>query len=499
MNNTNVSISKSKYLAGMQCHKLLWYYYNDNSVFPETDAATQALFDQGHLVGEYAKRLYPNGIEIGWDIQLEEVVERTQEKLQERKPLFEAGFLYQNGYARVDILEPVSSDQWDIIEVKSSTSCKDEHIVDVAFQKYVCQNAGITINQCYLLLIDTSYTRYGEIEPQKLFKKVEITEKVDTILPQISDTLTMMLAIIHLPQEPDIKIGSQCSKPNPCPLQERCWSFLPERNVFCLYRGGNKIPELFNRNILAIKDIPADFPLNHNQQIQVKSEKSGQPHIEPKSIQDFIDQLVYPLYFLDFETYNPAIPLHDNSSPYEKIPFQYSLHLVSHPGGNPEHFSYLADGRADPRPEILARLKQELGDYGSILVYNVSFESQILTNCAKRFPEYQPWVESIIPRFVDLLKPFQSFAYYHPNQNGSASLKSVMPALIGKGYDDMEISDGEEAGREFLRVTYTEVTPEEQTRVRTALARYCNQDTEGLMGILIALNNLISNKSESQK
>jgi hypothetical protein len=183
--------------------------------------------------------------------------------------------------------------------------------------------------------------------------------------------------------------------------------------------------------------------------------------------------------------------LHDNSSPYEKVPFQYSLHIQTKPGGSLKHFSYLAEGRNnDPRPEILAKLQEELGDHGSIIAYNASFEIGILNNCAKRFPKYKKWVETIIPRFVDVLKPFQSFFYYHPDQNGSASLKSVMPALIGKGYDEMEISEGGQASQEFLRITYTDVSETEQKKVRKALELYCQQDTEGLVEVLDALRAL---------
>jgi hypothetical protein len=490
MKNNSILISKSKYLAGMQCHKLLWYHYNNKSAFPETDAGTQAKFDQGHLVGNYAKTLFPDGIAIEWDIRLNEVIKLTQAKLKERKPLFEAGFEYQNGYARVDILNPAPHGKWDIIEVKSSANLKEENLSDVAFQKYVYQGAGIEINQCYLLLIDTSYTRHGAIDPHKLFKKVDVTKEVDDLLPKVNKNIDIMLEIINRAHHPEIKIGGQCSKPNPCPLQELCWKFLPERNIFSLNYGGKKITQLFNREILKIKDIPSDFPLSQKQQIQVEAEKSQNLHLEPEKLRHFLTHIKYPLYSLDFETYNPAIPLHDNSSPYEQVPFQYSLHILPEPSGKLEHYSYLAEGQTDPRPEIVAKLQEELGDYGSIIAYNATFEQGILKNCADRFPKYKKWVESIIPRFIDLMKPFKSFAYYHPDQNGSASLKLVMPALIGKGYEDMEISDGGQASQEFLRVTYTEVSQAERNQVRTALELYCQQDTEGMVEMLDALQTI---------
>jgi hypothetical protein len=301
MKNDSILISKSKYLAGIQCHKLLWYSYNNKSAFPETDAATQALFDQGHLVGDYAKTLFPDGIAIDWDIGLNEVIKLTQEKLKERKPLFEAGFAYQNGYARVDILNPVSRGKWDIIEVKSSANLKEVNLSDVAFQKYVYQGAGLEINQCYLLLIDTSYTRHGEIDPHKLFKKVEVTKEVNDLLPKVNKKIDIMLEIINRAHYPEIKIGGQCNDPFPCPLQELCWKFLPERNIFSLTRDGKKKTQLFDRDILKIKDIPADFPLTQKQQIQVESEKSRKLHLEPEKLRHFLTHIKYPLYSLDFK------------------------------------------------------------------------------------------------------------------------------------------------------------------------------------------------------
>ena len=148
-------VSKSKFLWGAQCRKLLWYAYNAKDQIPEPDAATQAIFDQGHEVGALAKSLYPGGIEVSAEVtDFEQVLQESLEAAKARKPLFEAGFVYNGGFARVDILNPVGRSEWDIIEVKSSTEVKDVNLLDPAYQAYVYSGAGLGIHRCCLMHVD---------------------------------------------------------------------------------------------------------------------------------------------------------------------------------------------------------------------------------------------------------------------------------------------------------------------------------------------------------
>lgn len=166
----NIIISKSKYLNGLQCKKLLWYIYNEPEAIPEPDEATQAVFDQGHLVGDYAKKIFPTGVQVDHTGSFEEGLRQTKNLISKRVPVFEAALTYKRCYARADILEPVGADEWDLIEVKSSTELKDVNYFDIGFQYYLYTGAGLKINKCYLMCIDNTYVRNGDIEPQKLFK-----------------------------------------------------------------------------------------------------------------------------------------------------------------------------------------------------------------------------------------------------------------------------------------------------------------------------------------
>jgi hypothetical protein len=483
----NKLLSKSKYMNGLQCLKLLWLLINEPQKVPGPDASTQRIFDQGHLVGELAKKLFPGGISIP-DANFKGNLERTRQLLAERKPLFEAGFLSNGLFSRLDILNPVGRSQWDIIEVKSSTSVKRENLNDVSFQKLCAEKGGLEINKCFLAFINNQYVRQGEIDPAQLFTIQDITEEVSQAGEGISERIARMFETMAAKKCPDIPIGAYCSDPYGCPVT-LCWEELPENNIFSLYRGGKKCFDMFNSGILNIRDIPASVKLNRSQEIQKWCEINQVPHIEGEPIQDFLGTVHQPVHYMDFETINPAIPLFEGTRPYQKIPFQFSLH-VGEGASRMQHYSYLAEGQGDPRPEFLRRLKESIGPVGTIVTYNQSFEEGVIKDLAQVYPGYGQWVEDVRPRLVDLLKPFQSFQYYHPQQNGSASIKHVLPALTGKGYDGMEIGDGDAASRAFLNVTYGEAAEAERQQVRTNLEKYCGLDTEGMVWIMEKLREI---------
>lgn len=490
MNKVNVRLSKTKYLNGLQCKKLLWYIYNEPDAIPEPDEATQAIFDQGHLVGDYAKKLFPTGVEVDHTKSFEVGLRSTKELILRRVSIFEAALTYKHCYARADILEPVNDDEWNIIEVKSSTDIKDVNYDDIGFQYYLYSEAGLKINKCYLMCIDNTYIRNGDIEPDKLFKKIDVTDEIKTTYSKtIESNVAEMVKAINTEKYTEIGIGAHCRKPYDCPLIEKCWSFLPERNVFLLY-SNNKLPmALIKEGILNLAEIPESFELNEKHQIQVDCEKTGKPYIDQEKIKEFLNTIQYPAYYVDFETCGSAIPLFDDSSPYQQIPFQFSVHIVKEKGAKPEHFSFLADGTNDPRPEFMAELKEVMGTKGSVIAYNADFEMGILKRCAELIPEYKNWVASIEERIIDLLQPFRNFVYYNSKQDGSCSLKKVLPALTGKSYDDMEISDGVTASSEYCRVTFTEDNKDKE-KVRKLLEEYCSLDTMGMVDIVNQLYSI---------
>ena len=485
-------ISKSKYLEGLQCHKLIWFRYNAKDQIPPIDASTQAIFDQGHLVGSYAKKLFPDGIEIKakpW--QFDMIEKLSMSALARRVPLFEAGLAYQGAFARFDILNPAGEDEWDLVEVKSSTEVKEVNYNDVSIQYYICAGAGLKIRKCVVYYINNQYVRKGEIDPKQLFASSDVTAEALAGQADVPRNLAEIRAVIGQKAQPDIPIGPWCDDPYECILKDHCWGFLPEHSVFTLNRS-RKGFEWFNAGILQLKDIPIDASLTPPQQIQMQALLSGKTHVDRAEIKSFLDTLRYPLYFLDFETINTAIPLYDGLRPYQKLPFQYSLHVQKSPGDSPVHYGFLADGASDPRPTILGNLKNLLGETGSIVAYNSSFEKGVLRESSEVFTEFAPWYAALEQRIVDLLIPFRTFSYYNPEQEGSASLKAVLPSLTGKGYEGMPIADGGAASREYLRVTYTPVADGDRASIRKQLEDYCGYDTIAMISVLDELGKLVN-------
>ena len=482
-------LSKSRYLNGLQCPRLLWIATNEPERIPEPDAATQHIFDQGHLVGELAKRLYPGGIDVASD-DFKGNIAMTKELLQQRRPLFEAGVLSGQIYSRADILNPVSEDEWDIIEVKSSTSVKDINIHDVSFQKLCWENSGVKIRRCFLACINNQYVKNGEIIPEQLFAIHDITEEVAVASIELEAKVAEMLKIIDSPVCLEMGIGPHCSDPYDCLMQTECWDGLPEHNVFTLYYGGKKSHELYTSGILTVSDIPAGFKLNDKQRIQCSCVASGQPYIDKESIRGFLDSLEYPLYYLDFETFSTAVPIFDGTRPYQNIPFQYSLHVKATPGGDVTHVEFLAGGNRDPRLELLESLSRAIGTNGQVVAYNKSFEARVLNELGDTFPAYASWTANVTSRLVDLIVPFRGFSYYHPSQMGSASLKKVLPAVTGLSYEGLPIGKGDDASLAFLSITFDDVSQEEVESVRSDLLIYCRLDTEGMVKIVEELAKL---------
>jgi len=483
-------LTKSKYLAGLQCSKLLWHLVHDKEKATEFSKEAQYRMDVGTKIGVMATKLYPEGISIASDDFMGNI-NKTKVLLAERKPLFEAGFMIDGLFSRVDILSPNDDGSWDIIEVKSGTEVKEENERDVSFQKHVLKLAGLNIRKCFLCFVNNQYVyEGGEIDLEKYFTLEDISGKVLVREEGIEERIKEMKEILALPEAPDKSIGKHCNKPYVCNLQEECWAFLPEHNVFTLYRGGKTTEELFKAGVYAIKDIPEGTKLSERQEIQVTCERTEEAHVQKFEIQQFLDSLIYPIYHLDFESFSPALPRYKGTRPYMRIPFQYSVHIEQE-DGSLEHKEFLAEGREDPRKALLEQLKEDLGRQGSILVYNQGFEKGVLKELARDFPEYEGWVNETLPRIVDLLVPFRNFHYYNRLQGGGASIKQVLPALTDISYKDLDIAGGGDASISFEEMIFGDIPNEQRAKIREDLLKYCELDTYAEVKIVEKLKELV--------
>ncbi len=272
-------------------------------------------------------------------------------------------------------------------------------------------------------------------------------------------------------------IGDHCNCPFACDYIHHCWQHIPEYSAYDVFNG-RKREELLLNDIVEIADIPDGFETTDRQYIDIQSFKRNQIHINKEAIRGFLDTLIYPLYFLDYETIFPAIPLFDNTRPYQQVPFQFSLHIQEKKGGDLKHIEFLNTDVMDPRPDFIKSLAENCGDIGSVIVYNQSFEAGINNQLAADFPEYGDRIDNVTQRMVDLLVPFRSRWLYHPDMKGSASLKSVLPAFVPElSYDNLAIGDGGTASLLYLYCITGNASEKERSQIFQDLKDYCYQDT----------------------
>jgi hypothetical protein len=331
----------------------------------------------------------------------------------------------------------------------------------------------------------------GELDIHQLFTIESLKDLIIPMQPEIKKQLSDMKLMLRQDKVPDIDIGPHCTDPYACSFMGHCWKHIPDYSVFDISRlKAEKKFELYIQGILEIDAIPDEYGLSHSQRLQVEGEKNGSKIINKAAIRAFADNLNYPLAFLDFETFNPPVPLFDHSRPYQMIAFQYSLHIQQSPHGEVEHKEFLAETAGDPRIPFIEQLIKDLGKSGDIIVYNQAFENTRLKEIARDFPVYAKAIDNILNRVVDLMVVFSRKDYYTPEMQGSYSIKKVLPALVpGFGYSGLDIADGGTASMAFASL-YNETDPATIGKIRKDLLAYCKMDTQAMVEILKVLKSL---------
>jgi hypothetical protein len=491
-------LTKTLYVDGLACPKSLWLAINDPERLPKPDESARFLMDQGQRIGELARLRFPRGVLLPAESPRENS-QRSERLLENRVPLFEAGFIHPSGkcYARADVLRPTGKKACDIVEVKSGTSVQEEYLHDVAFQRYCYTHAGLKIRNCSLLLVNTEYVRSGETDPVQLLREEDVTSAVARLEPTVQSNVERLLEVIDSKKCPEFGIGEPFHEDGAgVHGDDSIWREHPDSDILDLYRGGQQALALLASGVYRIRDIPKSVALKGKQIIQHAAHTSLRVHVDRKRIADFLKGLKYPLHFVDFETtFGTAIPLFDGTRPYQQVPFQFSIHVVESPGDKPRHLSFLSLDSKDPRRLLLEALTKAIGPDGHLVAYNQAFEKSRLAELAAYLPEYAEWIRDLDARFVDLLTPFREFAYYNPIQEGSASLKAVLPAITGRGYEGFEIANGGQASMAYLYAAFGtpgggRPPPHALEKTRSALERYCGRDTEGMVWIVEKLSEL---------
>jgi hypothetical protein len=338
--------------------------------------------------------------------------------------------------------------------------------------------------------INPQYWRKQRLEPASLFVTQEIQSAVAARSRELRQELNQLARAALQTHAEDVPIGPQCEAEGDCPFKARCWAEqLPEHNIFHLHQlQRKKAFELFQNGGAALKLLPQKLR-TPRREAQLYAVQTQRPYVDRPALRRFLARLEYPLHCLDFETVTAAIPWLPGLSPFQQVPVQFSLTRVKAPGAAPEHEMFLCTG-SDPRTPMLDRLKSSLGKRGSILAYNALFEQSVLESLAQGTPADAQWFESLNGRWVDVLEPFKNFYLYYAQQKGSCSLKEVLPAVTGKGYEDLAIRDGHQATRAWLRLLFDRLSAEESALLRQHLAAYCRRDTEALVWLVGEMQRL---------
>ncbi len=480
-------ISKSKFVAGAQCLKRLYLQVHQPELAAEPDASGKAIMDQGQEVGLLAHRLFPGGVKVEGSAGLEQAIRATRELVANREvpAIFEATFEHGDVLVRVDILHRRRDNRWRLIEVKSTTDLKEHHLDDVAIQHRVVSRSGLDLASSCLAHINRNYVfDGGSIDVRRFFKIRNLTRRIERLLPKLTFLLRSEFRVLAMPNAPDLPTGRHCTDPITCEFFDRCNPPRPDDHIGCIPRiQASAVEELAEMGVESIRDIPDDFPLNERQRRACNSVQTGKPWFSTQLGKE-LGSLKYPLYFMDFETVNPAIPRFTGMRPYDQLPFQWSVHVQRKPRTELEHFEFLATDGNDPRREFVASLCPVLGKSGSIVVYNQQFESQRLSELAAWLPEVSGRIKKIQRRLFDLLPVVRNHVY-HPSFAGSYSLKAVLPALIPQmSYAGMQVSDGQGAGLAWDLLVRGTLDRDEYEKTRKALLEYCSQDTLAMVRLL---------------
>ena len=501
-------LSKSRYTAFCQCPKLLWLNIYKPEEAP-VDESLQARFEQGNMVGDLAMGLFgdykeANAKKADGSLDLGKMVEQTRQWMEDGVDnICEASFALEGHYCAVDILRK-NGDGWDIYEVKSTSfpefkgqeSKLEKYAPDIAYQKWVLTQCGVNVTGAYLVCLNSGYVRQGDLDIQQLFVVNDMKAMVDNEYLKVPARVSQALKVINSEQEPDLDLSECCMKPYGCAFFDYCkrQHGVTSPSVFDLYggqgRGGftfKKKLDCYHRGQITFEDLRST-DIGPIQNMQIEAALTGKEFINPDGIRQFLEKITYPIYFLDFETMQDAVPQYDGAKVYAQITFQYSLHIKASETADYQHTAFLApsDGK-DPRRALAEQLCKDIPMDACTLAYNKMFECGRIRELAKLYPDLSDHLTNIADHIIDLIDPFRAGDYYVPAMGGSFSIKSVLPALCPGDPElnyhnlDDRCQNGGDAMTIFPQIK--DMDPEEAQASRQALLNYCKLDTWAMVKV----------------
>ena len=485
-------LTKSDYAKFLIHPAYFWISKYAKGALPAFGEIAQAKFEEGNVVDAVAQQLFPDGHRI--DVPMFDGPDESASRMQVGGPasVFQPSALTSRRlYARSDIMVR-HGETWDIYEVKNSASVKTAHLLDLAFQKYVWEEAGHTIGKSFVVHVNAQYVRDGPVNPADFFTIVEVTDQIEPLAKSTADKIAEAILVLNQTQQPDDAPDLAGEWYGYREVYRYLHPDLPAASILNLTRLNLEQLQRFTaRGITEITAIPDNFEVLPQQQTQIAVARSTQPLIAYEKIKKSLGTLQYPLYFLDYETFASAVPLWDGVRPYQQLPFQYSLHVIREQNGPLLHREFLGRGTKYPVAKLLERLQTDLGNAGNVVVWNKSFEMGCNDAMANLHPEYYDFLSGVNSRVYDLMEIFASGWYAHTRFMGSASIKKVLPVLVPElSYNGLGIGEGLTAQIRWVRSARGELTSDQMQQVYDDLIEYCGQDTLAMVKIYEVLQHL---------
>lgn len=483
----NYNISKSRYCSAIQCPKILWLKKNMPDEF-DSSVMNQAVLDTGSTVGDLAMGLLGDFVEVPFG-DLGKMISTTKNLVEAKTPIIaEASFSVDGLFCSVDILKVFDNNEVELYEVKSSTSVHDIYYHDAAFQCYVLNRLGYKVRSCNIVHINNQYEREGDLDINELFIVEDITTDAMLLRRDVEANIDEIREYMKQDKEPMDDIGEHCFSPYSCGFFGYCSRHLPTPNIFDVAgaRTSTKF-KCYRKGIVSFEELNTCDLLSGAQYKQIEHELFNYPpYIDAESIRGFMKNISYPLYFLDFESFQPAIPLYDHSHPFEQIVFQYSLHYIEDENGELKHKEFLAYPGEDPRRKLAEQLCTDIPMNVCTTAYNMGFEKGRIRGLAEIFPDLRDHLMNIHDHIVDLMVPFQKKWYYCRAMQGSYSIKYVLPALFPNDpsldYHNLEgVHNGGEASETFAKMAT--MNEDEIEVMRGHLLKYCGLDTYAMVKV----------------
>jgi hypothetical protein len=488
-------LTKSKITSGLQCTKKLWFDVN-KPIKKELH-----IFYIGNRFGDFSRRHYGPGLNLEGQFDVESVLSQTNAVLKDPSVnvIYEAAFLSDDVLIRADVLLR-KGNQWEMIEVKSSTSQKHEHIADASVQTYIIRACGVDLNGVKIGHINKEFVYEGFDNYDQLLTEVDITTEVNLCQSEVKNWIDKFKSIaIKGAPEPKVEMDNHCNDPHQCPYQDRCRLLLPQFDGVPIsllpYIGAKLEQEWAKKGVHDLRDLPLESLQKPMQQMIHMAHRLNKPVIN-SLLSTTIKSLPWPRFFMDFETVQQGVPLMAYTKPYDALPFQWSVHKWD----SPEHKVQLEDGlgylefyHPNMDRNFLESLLHAVGTQGPIFVHSASFEKSKLKALTERdsCQDLKSSVDALIARIIDTRDLAKDDGFYSPKMNGSFSLKDIVkaiPTAVDYSSEDA-LTGGGEAQIVWFKCTDPNIPKSEKAEWSRRLKNYCAQDTLAMYDLIRYLEN----------